>query len=165
MVPTKYFHNQIYKIYVSYTWDTKHEWDHNFGKPILELFMLIDAIFSRKYNVIGVLAMWEEDEDFTQADIFISSLERAVLCDEDSGDEDSGGNMNHLSGPCILAVAELQVVRHGKWVQNVIYEASESCNRANNTCLPSDNYDPSDHIAKFNEPAKKVGNCLATLWM
>lgn len=68
---------------------------------------------TKKFKVHEVLALLEDDEDqlhnATSADIFICPPNDVSCSDEDSGDDDSGGSYNNLSGQQLQADAVLTV--------------------------------------------------------
>ena len=45
-----------------------------------------------------MLHLLEDDTDFQEADVFMTGPEDATKSDEDSVDEDHGGNINKLTG-------------------------------------------------------------------
>ena len=83
-----------------------------------------------RYTVSEVVAMLEEDDSFSSANIYIDPPDNPNNSDEDSGDEDSGGNMDNLSGPQLRAGAELKMTVHG---ESVVIGDLESGNDMNNS--------------------------------
>lgn len=55
-----------------------------------------------------------EDEDFWEADVFITPPEDGMESAEDSGDEDNCNDINKLSGPQLRAGASAKIRNQGK---------------------------------------------------
>jgi len=84
----------MYQDFVSFYWQLYNS-SNNYMSCLCTLY--------RKYTVKEVLDALEDHEDFASADIFIDPPRDGVDSEEDSGDEDEGGNMNNLSGRQLMS--------------------------------------------------------------
>ena len=66
--------------------------------------------FFRFHSAEAILAQIEEDETVTLAMVFIQPSSDGFDSEGDSGDEDTGGSVNNLSGKQLQANAETRVV-------------------------------------------------------
>lgn len=63
-----------------------------------------------RYKLHEVIAMLEEDDDYTAADVYITPPDDFQLSEEDSADEDQPQSVNHLSGQQLAAEADVRYV-------------------------------------------------------
>ncbi|KAK4879867.1 hypothetical protein RN001_008013 [Aquatica leii] len=67
------------------------------------------AILEPSFSVQEALEMiLADDEDEFESDLFIAPPEPSLVSDEDSGDEDSGGDFNNFNRNQLLADAKLR---------------------------------------------------------
>ena len=66
--------------------------------------------FRSSFTVHEVLAILEDRDDVTSADVFITPPANHDVSDEDSGDEDGGGTINNLNGNQLNATSTATIV-------------------------------------------------------
>ena len=107
----------------------------------------------RIWSVNEVIKMLEEEE-FLQADVFLSPPNNELLSDEDSDDEE-GASADHLSGPQLLAPAEF-CINFSNSVENTLewdLSAVEASFDVSDNALSSSVYKSEENSLLLLKPA------------
>lgn len=89
---------------------------------LLFIFIFIIIRFYTRCLTSEEIIQLLEDDDFTRADIYITPPVDGLDSEEDSGDEEGGGNVNNLSGKQLQSEATFTVVKNG---ETIIHECDD----------------------------------------